>query len=163
MSSTTRAEAEAKAKAEAPGAKRKRSDTATVITVRSGKRRLQTPKGEDQDTEEEEEEEEAVEEARGEGAEPGGRPGWADEDDRYDEELVEWLVALGIDKADSRKYAMLLKRLGVDAADDLFQLEEKDLDEVAMKKLHRKKVLDKLSQRGRRRYVVYVPPQCASQ
>ena len=60
--------------------------------------------------------------------------------------VVEWLAVLGIDKADARKYAIGLKRLGVDAAEDMYELDEEDLD--AMKKLHRKKVLIKMASRG---------------
>ena len=66
----------------------------------------------------------------------------------YDEEVMEWLVALGIDKPAARKYAVGLKDLGVDAPEDMYALEAEDLQEIAMKMLHRKKVLKKIAGGG---------------
>ena len=57
-------------------------------------------------------------------------------------------MALRIDAADARKYAVGLKGLGVDCVDDLYSLEADDVEEIEMKKLHRRKVLKKIADGG---------------
>jgi len=55
--------------------------------------------------------------------------------------VVKWLAALSFDDADAVKYAAALKEIGIDIAEDMYSLEAEDLEEIKMKKFHRKKVL----------------------
>jgi GTPase SAR1 family protein len=62
--------------------------------------------------------------------------------------VEQWLVKLRIKSADATKYAAALDELGVDVVEHLYALESADLEEVGMKKIHRKLVLRKINSGG---------------
>ena len=57
------------------------------------------------------------------------------------ETVVGWLMALKIKGADAEKYAVALEEIGVDAPEHMYALEAEDLEEVGMKKVHRRVVM----------------------
>ena len=57
------------------------------------------------------------------------------------EAVVGWLMALKIKGADAEKYAVALEEIGVDAPEHMYALEAEDLEEVGMKKVHRRVVM----------------------
>ena len=50
-------------------------------------------------------------------------------------------MALKIKGADAEKYAVALEEIGVDAPEHMYALEAEDLEEVGMKKVHRRVVM----------------------
>ena len=62
------------------------------------------------------------------------------------ETVVEWLMALKIKGSDAEKYAVALEEIGVDAPEHMYALEAEDLEDVGMKKVHRRVVMSRVGQ-----------------
>ena len=66
-----------------------------------------------------------------------------------DEEVMEWLMALGIDKPACQEVCGGTEGLGVDAAEDMYALEAIDFQEIAMKMLHPRRSSRRSQEEGR--------------
>jgi hypothetical protein len=95
-----------------------------------------------------------------EGAEGGG-----DNHDTWEnqQDVTQWLMALKIKPADATKYAASLDGLGVDCVDHLPMVEESDLENMGMKKIHQRIVLKHLSNAGQAGRVETPSPQRATE